>query len=221
MALELQGNAGPGNAGLTTYFVVWNAVGQVRLTGGATFGTASAANRNAGAISATELGTASGVYAADSPAFPAGLYSYALYQRVGGSPAESDTLLAGPGPLDWDGDVALGAGTVYDLLDSGAVVVNAAKLGGSTVQVTGAPTNITFPSAIPSDAENAAAWGARDLGNGRTADLYLQGLMNRLEFAADGLSFTLYASDDLTPIYAGTSTRLSAAVGGLRGINPT
>ena len=118
MAKELQGNAGPSQTGLTTYFIVWNTVGQVR-SGGTTFATASAANRNAGAISATELGTASGVYVADSPAFATGDYPYALYKQVGGSPAETDTLLAGPGrPLHWDGSAVVYLGTAPALVRS-------------------------------------------------------------------------------------------------------
>lgn len=66
----------------------------------------------------------------------------------------------------------------------------------------------------------AAAWGARVLGNSRTADMFLQGLTNRIEFAADGLSFTVYATNDTDPLVAGVATRLAADVGGLRSINP-
>lgn len=104
MALELTANAGQANTGLTTYFVVWNTVGQVRSTG-TTFATDNATNRNAGAITATE--SVNGVYKADSPAFAAGLYYYALYQRVGGSPAVTDTLLSGPGKHEWDGSAVV------------------------------------------------------------------------------------------------------------------
>lgn len=72
----------------------------------------------------------------------------------------------------------------------------------------------------PGGAAFAAAWGARDLGDGRTADLYLQGLTNRIEFAANGLSYTVYSTDDTTPIATGVATRLAANVGGLRSVNP-
>lgn len=104
MANELQANAGSANTGLTTYFVVWNAVGQVRSTG-TTFDTDNATNRNAGVIAATE--SVNGVYKATSPAFAAGVYSYALYSQAGGSPAVTDTLLAGPGDLQWDGSAVV------------------------------------------------------------------------------------------------------------------
>ncbi len=101
MANELQA-ATAGQTGLTTtYFVLWNSVGQV--WNGTAFATSSAANRNAGAIAAIEAGTASGVYMADAPVLAAGVYSYSLYRRLGGSPAESDTLLCGPGSLEWSG----------------------------------------------------------------------------------------------------------------------
>lgn len=76
-------------------------------------------------------------------------------------------------------------------------------------------------AAVPTAAQNAAAWGARVIGNGRTADMYLQGLTNRVAFAADGLTWTLYSTDDATPLYEGTATRLATDVGGLRAIDPT
>jgi hypothetical protein len=74
---------------------------------------------------------------------------------------------------------------------------------------------------IPTAAENAAAWGTSVVGDGRTRDYFLQGGTNLVTFAADGLSWTLYATDDATPLQAGTATRLAASVGGLRGVDPT
>lgn len=73
---------------------------------------------------------------------------------------------------------------------------------------------------IPTAAAIAAAWGSRVLGNGRTADMYLQGLTNKVEFAADGLTATLYSTDDTTPLATFTSTRLATTVGGLRSLDP-
>lgn len=63
-------------------------------------------------------------------------------------------------------------------------------------------------------------WGASIIGDGRSRDYFLQGGANRIAFAADGLTFTVYSTDDLTPLYTGTSTRHSAAVGGLRSVDP-
>jgi hypothetical protein len=39
-------------------------------------------------------------------------------------------------------------------------------------------------------------------------------------FAADGLSYTVYGTDDTTPIATGTATRLASDVGGLRSTDP-
>lgn len=76
--------------------------------------------------------------------------------------------------------------------------------------------------ALTSDERDAiaAAWGASEIGDGRTRDYFLQGGVNKIEFAADGLSFIIYATDDTTPLYAGTVTRLSATIGGLRTLTP-
>ncbi len=65
-----------------------------------------------------------------------------------------------------------------------------------------------------------AAVAAYDIGNGRTVGYYLQGGVNAVTFAADGLTFTVYGTDDATPLYTGTSTRFATTVGGLRGIDP-
>jgi hypothetical protein len=66
----------------------------------------------------------------------------------------------------------------------------------------------------------ATAWGASVVGNSRTRDMYLQGLTNKIAFAADGLTYTLYASDDTTTLFTGTATRLATTVGGLRSVDP-
>jgi hypothetical protein len=105
-------------------------------------------------------------------------------------------------------------------LTAGECTCHSLVLGGksstSGVVVTG--TQVTFEQTA---AETAAAWGASVVGNGRTRDYYLQGGTNLIAFAADGLSWTLYAADDATPLQAGTATRLAASVGGLRGVDPT
>ncbi len=66
-----------------------------------------------------------------------------------------------------------------------------------------------------------AATVAYDIGNGRTVGYFLQGGANAVSFAADGLSFTVFGTDDTTTLYTGTSTRLSTTIGGLRAIDPT
>ncbi len=72
----------------------------------------------------------------------------------------------------------------------------------------------------PTATENATAWGARVLGNSRTADMFIQGLTNKYVFAADGLSWTLYGTDDATPLATGTSVRLDGTIAGLRTVDP-
>jgi hypothetical protein len=50
--------------------------------------------------------------------------------------------------------------------------------------------------------------------------MFLQGLTNRIAFSADGLSYTLYATDDTTALATGTAARLTTSVGGLRSVDP-
>jgi hypothetical protein len=126
--------------------------------------------------------------------------------------------------------------TVYTDAGDGArvgqpCVVTAATLSGSDVVLTvdppwtdpptaGNPDGVAVWAFAPSAERIAAVWGSRSLGNGRTADMFLQGLTNRIDFAADGLSGTLYATDDTTALVTFTATRLGDSVGGLRSLNP-
>jgi hypothetical protein len=74
--------------------------------------------------------------------------------------------------------------------------------------------------ALPTAAETAAAWGASVVGNGRTRDYFLQGGCNKIESGAAGTAFTIYMTDDATPLYTATATRLATTVGGLRAVDP-
>jgi hypothetical protein len=97
-----------GTTGLTAYFTIETADGLV--WNGSAISAYSTANRNAGGISGT--GRADGTYDADIPAtLPASdvPYTYALWQRLTGSPLETDTIIAGPGPLEWNGTSQLGS----------------------------------------------------------------------------------------------------------------
>jgi hypothetical protein len=119
-----------------------------------------------------------------------------------------------------------------DNINVGGAVASAANLAtvagyldteiAAILEDTGAtlPAQIAALS-IPTAAANAAAWGASVVGNSRTRDMYLQGLSNKIAFAADGLTYTLYASDDTTVLFSGTATRLATSVGGLRSVDPT
>jgi hypothetical protein len=106
-------------------------------------------------------------------------------------------------------------------LDALQTALNSAHGAGSWATATGfavAGDAMTLTSG--ERAAVAAAWGARDIGDGRTADMFLQGLTNRIAFSADGLSYTLYATDDTTALATGTAARLTTSVGGLRSVDP-
>jgi hypothetical protein len=113
MADELGGQTAR-QTGLNVYFILKDSGGQVRSSG-TTFSAYSTANRNSGAITAT--GRADGSYVASMPLVVAGTYYYEMFQRLGGSPAETDTLLAGPGTIQWDGTAVVPVGT----LNNGAI----------------------------------------------------------------------------------------------------
>lgn len=95
MANELHAHA---PAGLTLYAVLLNSFGQT--WNGSAWGTISGANWANYDIAMTEA--AAGIYLATMPAVVAGVYSYAVYERDGVSPATTDTL-RGIGSLVWDG----------------------------------------------------------------------------------------------------------------------
>jgi ActR/RegA family two-component response regulator len=90
-------------------------------------------------------------------------------------------------------------------------------------QVLGLENNTITAAVLATDAgsEIATAVTAKDLGNGRTVAYYLKGGTNKIAFAADGLTFTVYDTDDLTTLYTGTSPRFSTAVRGLQQIDPS
>lgn len=88
----------------TVYFLVRNAVGQI--WNGSAFENYLTANYANYPITGTEQGTASGVYVGTMPAAAAGSYNVLGLERVGGSPAETDTKVAA-GNLEWDGSVVL------------------------------------------------------------------------------------------------------------------
>lgn len=180
-----------GPTGQTHYAVLTDAVGRWYNTAAPGFEAFDAAHWTDYDLAGTEFG-ASGVYAADMPAVAAGVYHAHVRVRAGGSPAASDTVLR-VGSVEWDG---------------AAVVPLASRL----------PTaSYTAP---PAAAAVAAAWGARELAAGVTADHYLQGRPPKVVMAADGLTATVYAADETTVIGTLAITRLSTSVGGVRDIDP-
>lgn len=172
MAGEIQATDTHGN---TLYAQVRNSVGQIWNTASSVFQTYVTANIADYDVALTEQGTASGFYAGTFPTgiTTAGTYSVTVLRRAGGSPAETDSVVAA-GNIEWSGSVA----------------------------------------------SLSATWGARIIGNGRTADMYLQGLVNKVAFAADGLSATLYSTDDTTPLVTFTATRNPLTLGSLKNLDP-
>jgi hypothetical protein len=140
--------------------------------------------------------------------------------------AITDATLAGANINTMANDYA--NSNILDCVVSSVTNVTAVSVGGITAAsfAAGAITSTVAPnldvavSSRPTASAIATAWGSRVLGNSRTADMYLQGLTNRIAFAADGLSYTLYATDDTTAIATGTSTRLANTIGALRETDP-
>lgn len=95
MSNELQAYT---TTGLTLYAVLLDGTGQA--WNGSAFEALAGANWATYDIALTEA--AAGIYLGDMPAAAAGLYSYVVYEQVGGSPATTDTI-RGSGVLVWDG----------------------------------------------------------------------------------------------------------------------
>ena len=89
-------------SGVSCYFQVWNAVGQIYSTVTGLFAAYATAQIGNYDLPGTEQGTASGVYLANMPGIAEGLYSIDARQRIGGSPAESDPVI-GSNVLQWNG----------------------------------------------------------------------------------------------------------------------
>jgi len=96
--------------GLTgAYFILYGQSGTI--WNGTAFVTYSTSARNTGAVPAT-VARADGAYLADLPAGAGTDFSYALFARSGGSPAETDELVAGP--AEYVSRVNLQAGAITD-----------------------------------------------------------------------------------------------------------
>lgn len=151
--------------GKTLYAVLLNAVGTV--WNGSTFEAVSAVNWANYDIALVEV--TAGLYRANMPAVVAGSYSAAIYQRIGATPATTDTLV-GIGHIEWDGTaimplstldtnidsiladtgtdgvlISSGTGAKQISLSSGAVLLQATQTGVTIpiVTTTGTATNLT------------------------------------------------------------------------------
>jgi hypothetical protein len=152
MVKELQ--AATAYPDVTAYFQLFDATGQVRDVVAPEWEAYATANIGDYDIAATEAGTSSAIYTADMPAsVSAGVYSYLLRQRVGGSPAEVDPVIAGPGLIEWDGSARVSlysrlaptvAGRTLDVSAGGEGGVDWANVGtaGSTVNLSATTVNL-------------------------------------------------------------------------------
>lgn len=115
--------------------------------------------------------------------------------------------------VDGSGQVTVG-GMAANVMNANALAADAVS------EIQSGLATAAAVAALPTAAQNAAAWGASVVGNGRTRDYFLQGGMNKVESGAAGTAFTVYATDDSTPLYTATGVRLATSVGGLRSIDP-
>lgn len=92
--------------GKTCYVLIRDPNNLLKIWNGASFVTYVTANLATYAILAAEQGTASGFYTYTVPALPAGIYEVSAFERIGGSPAETDTPAA-EGDLVWNGSAIL------------------------------------------------------------------------------------------------------------------
>lgn len=212
-------------AGLSTathYFTVKNAIGEWRRNTGAAFEAYNAANWTDYDFAATEYG-ASSEFSGDFPVIAAGVYNVSARRQVGGTPAESDPVIAG-GLMYWSGTVLVPmTGDAFARLGApaGASVsadISAVKIDTAEILLDTGTNGVVISAATASAI--AASWGSSVVGNGRTRDYFLQGGCNKIEFDAAGTSFTVFGTDDLTPLYTGTSTRNATTVGPLRSVDP-
>ena len=98
--------------GQTLYALVWDSTSQV--WNGSAFAAYSAGSYASYPVTMTESG-ASGHYAGTFPAAAAGTYSVEVRLRAGGSPAQSDAVVAA-GTIPWTGTAVLTPATAAQVL---------------------------------------------------------------------------------------------------------
>lgn len=193
---------------VTLYAIIRNSAGQV--WNGTSFGTYATASLATYPIVLTEQGTASRYYAVNFPTAitTAGRYAFAIFQKLGGSYAETDTVISG-GSLDWDG--AAIAGSAATTLKVGSLVT--ASLGTFVLAKT---TNITGFNDIAATA--IVSSGAITTSGGAVSTVTTVGTVNAL--AANSVNSSALASTAVAEIVAGvwdepTASHTSAGTFGL------
>lgn len=104
------------DASKTVYVLIFDRTGQV--WNGSSFVAYSTGDYTSYDVALTELGTASGIYTGTFPAaIVAGVYSILAKNQAGGTPAQTDAVIA-VGDYQWNGTVTL---PLSDLATSGQV----------------------------------------------------------------------------------------------------
>ena len=154
--------------GRTEYANLTNSVGQWYNTVGAAFEAFNAANWTDYDLAGTEFGT-SGMYSADMPAVAAGAYSLSARHRAGGSPAQTDAVVAA-GEIQWDGSAVVtmssratqaSVDTVDDFLDTEVAAIKG-KTDSLTFTVAGQlDANIQSVNdvAVTGTGQSGSEWG--------------------------------------------------------------
>lgn len=125
-------------------------------------------------------------------------------------------------------DIVHTLGKLWVLDGSGNPVMAAASytapdnssVGAIKVKTDNLPASPAAVGDIPTVTQIATGVVGFVIGNGRTVSYFLQGGSNKIAFAADGLSYTVYHTDDSSVLYAGSSLRFDADVGGLKAVDP-
>jgi hypothetical protein len=183
------------STGKNLYLLIFNDLVEVFRTTDNTFVTYVTANRGDYDIpNDTELGTASGIYPFTiDPDIVAGDYSFAIYERTGGSPAEPPTdVLITMGALSWTGAKLIFTGSPLGIADAvwdeprGQHTVSGTFGQGTIIAPNGMTIlTTTEPIGVPANFQEQLQW------------LYMR-FSNKTEMTATELK--TFASDDLTAI---------------------
>lgn len=214
----------------TLYALIRNSIGQVWDTVDVAFETYATAQLENYDVALSEQGTASGYYTGTFPTdiTTAGVYSVVVYDRAGGSPAETDTLVA-TGDLHWTGSVVAeyanverwngtlvptehtagypivtvkdGAGTGEINTTSGRVDADITHVAAAAVSTTTAQLGVNVVSA------GGTAWGSGAI----TAASIATDAITAAKIAADAIGASELAADAVTEIQSGLATAAALA----------
>lgn len=209
---------------VTLYAVIRDSAGLV--WNGSAFGTYATASLSTYAVLLAEQGTASRYYTATVPAgiTTAGRYAFVIFQKLGGSYAETDTVVSG-GAIDWDGIAIAGSASTTLKVGSAVVVtdLNSASVNeivdGVWDEPTASHTGIgTFGLAAGTAATAANIWSysPRTLSGGVTID-FTQSYPASPTAGSTGQCFNFIGTRlDATITSRGTGDATATAVGNVQ-----